>query len=149
VLEATKRIERPRVKPNTPRPGRLATHRGSPGLAVLADSRKLQELLARLARTGIDYRQRAVAVDGIVQGWAASPSTRTLLRDRADNDTHRLVRQTAMIAIRDHWPSDAATLSLLQRRAADDPAKDVCQTPLSRLAMDGPRSQVISTCSAT
>jgi hypothetical protein len=75
--------------------------------SLLGDSHDLNAMLDRLARTSGDYRQRVAAVEGIVQGWGAAPATRRLLQDLTVNDRHRLVRQTAMIAIRDHWPSDA------------------------------------------
>jgi HEAT repeats len=91
---------------------------------LLSNSPALHEMLDRLARTGDDYRKRAAAIAGIVVGWGATPATQALLRNRALRDKHRLVRQAAMIALRDLWPTDVETLSLISELAKDN-AKDV------------------------
>ena len=99
---------------------------------LLPDSQGLREMLDRLARTGDDYRKRTAAVIGLAEGWGVAPGTQALLRDRALNDKHRLVRQTAMIAIRDRWPTDAETFRY-SRPGLQDPARDVRQAALLAL----------------
>ena len=103
------------------------------GGILLPDSQALREMFDRLARMGDDYRKRAAAVAGLAEGWGTAHATQALLRDRALNDKHRLVRQTAMITARDRWPLDAETFSLLQDRAIKDPARDVRQAALLAL----------------